>query len=243
VLAAGEVQVWWAHRRQLRPHHVALLDAGEQGRRDLLAHDADRHLFTLGCATVRTVLGSLLDVAPGAVRLDRTCPDCDRPHGRPVPRHAGDLDCSVSRSGDHVAVAVTRGVRVGVDVERVLPVPGLDRLVTQVLARTELAAWRRCPAPLRDFYTYWTRKEAVLKATGWGLRVAPDRLAVSAPGVPARVLAASGLPIAPDRVRLHDLRAPAGYAAAVAILGNAVTEVAERDAAPLLADAPVREHR
>lgn len=243
MLAAGEAQVWWAHRTEVRAHHVALLDAGERGRRDLLAHDADRQLFTLGCALVRTVLGTLLDVAPGAVRLDRTCPDCDRPHGRPAPRHAGDLDCSVSHSGDRVAVAVTRGARIGVDVERVLPVPGLDRLVTQVLAPTELAAWGRCPAPLRDFYTYWTRKEAVLKATGWGLRVAPDRLAVSAPGAPAQVLAASGLPLPPDRVRLHDLGAPAGYAGAVAILVDGVTAVAERDAAPLLTASPAREHR
>jgi 4'-phosphopantetheinyl transferase len=239
VLVAGEAQVWWAHRTQLRPEHVALLDAGEQGRRDLLADDADRHLFALGCATVRTVLGMLLDVAPRAVRLDRTCPDCDRPHGRPVPRHAGDFHCSVSHSGDRVAVGVTRGAGIGVDVERVLAVPGLDRLVSQVLAPTELRAWRTCPAPLRDFYTYWTRKEAVLKATGWGLRVAPNRLAVSAPGVPARVLAAAGLPLATNQVSLHDLRAAAGYAATVAILGNAVTVVAERDAGPLLARSSV----
>ena len=232
--AVGEAHVWWADRADVRPKHVALLDAGERRRRDLLARRVHRDLFTLGCALLRTVLGTVLGVRPGAVRIDRSCPDCDRPHGRPTLRHAGGLDCSLSRSGDRVVVAVTRGARIGVDVERVVTLTGLDRLVTQVLAPAELRSWRGGPDPLGGFYSYWTRKEAILKAAGCGLRIAPVKLTLSDPGTPPRLLTTREVPLAVERVHLHELRAPAGYAACAAVVGDAAAAIVEHDARPLL---------
>lgn len=44
---------------------------------------ADQDRFTLGVALTRTVLGALLGVVPEEVKLDRSCPDCGKPHGRP----------------------------------------------------------------------------------------------------------------------------------------------------------------
>jgi 4'-phosphopantetheinyl transferase len=48
--------------------------------------------------------------------VTRACPDCDRPHGKPLVPDTG-LHVSVSHSGDLVAVAVTTAAPVGIDVE------------------------------------------------------------------------------------------------------------------------------
>lgn len=131
----------------------------------------DRDRFLLGCATVRRVVGALLGIAPGAVVLDRSCADCGRPHGkvRVVAPHPPEL--SVSHSGDVVLVAVHRGAPIGVDVERVDPDLDTASLSGFVLSPEEAEVVGSVPAAdrTRAFTTYWTRKEAVLKATGDGL--------------------------------------------------------------------------
>ena len=83
------------------------------------------------------------------------------------------------------------------------------------------------------FYRYWTRKEAVLKASGDGLSVSPTRIAVSAPGSPAALTgwAGGGRPAA--TIHLQDLDPGSGYAAALASIG-APLEPCEHDAAALM---------
>jgi 4'-phosphopantetheinyl transferase len=83
-----------------------------------------------------------------------------------------------------------------------------------------------------DFFTYWTRKEAVVKATGDGLAVPLRRVRVTPPGVAPALLAY------PDRtltVQMRDLAPGPGYAAALAVVTGAPVEVRERPAAGLLA--------
>jgi len=230
-LPPGACQVWWARPARARDRHLLLLDDAERERRARLRHAADRDRFTVGCALLRSLLGRLTGVAPALVEVDRTCPDCDRPHGKPTPRDAANLDCSVSHGGDLVVVAVARGVRIGVDVEEIRPDGDVDLVASRALAPAELASLAGMSAAdrRRGFYTYWTRKEAVLKAMGAGLRVAPDQVTVSPLVEPPRVLGFADCALTP-------LSPGERYAACLAALGGELTSVAEFDATELLVD-------
>jgi 4'-phosphopantetheinyl transferase len=59
--------------------------------------------------------------------------------------------------------------RIGVDVEQMLPIPLSD--FESHFTREEFLHMQEAPNPLLTFYTYWTQKEAVLKAMGTGLSV------------------------------------------------------------------------
>lgn len=229
--------VWWATPSLARDWHVRLLSPGEHDRRARLRQAADRDRFTVGCALLRIVVGRATGVSPAALELDRSCPDCARPHGKPRPRHAPGLDCSVSHSGDRVAVAVARCAAIGVDVEEIEPGLDVRRLADRICAPAEVASLEQLPAEDRPwgFSTTWTRKEAILKATGYGLRVAPDQVRVSSPLEPPRLLDVGDVPFPSQRVTLHRLDPGEGYAASLAALNGPLTAVTEFDAAPLLA--------
>jgi 4'-phosphopantetheinyl transferase len=233
-LRPGVVQVWWASTSGLRPEHDALLAPADLARRGRLARAEDRERSTTGVAVVRAVLGTALGVPPAELAIDRSCPACGADHGKPRLVDAPDLHVSVSHSGSVVVVAVRTGSPVGVDVEEVGRFgPGeLDVLAGETLAAEERDQLARRPVAGRPpaFTTYWTRKEAVLKATGQGLGAPLGDLVVSAPSDPPRVLRWTGA----GPVWLRDLPAPPGFAGALAGLGPPPADVAHRDAGPLL---------
>ena len=158
-----DVEVWW---REPSLEGAGLLVGVEQERADAYLRDADRARFVTGVALSRTVLGDKLALAPRDVPLDRTCQDCGRPHGPPRLRD-GPL-FSISHSGERVVLAVA-DVPVGVDVEK------LDRRLdpTRLAKRMLLPEERARIATPDDFLRTWTRKEALVKATGEGVFVLP----------------------------------------------------------------------
>jgi 4'-phosphopantetheinyl transferase len=233
VTSRSSVAVWWADLEDARPSHVALLNGVERARRERFARPADRDRFTLGVALTRCVVGQRLGQVPEAVRLDRTCPTCGAPHGRPrLVDPASSLRISVSHSGNRVVVAIADRGDVGVDVEASGTELDVDGLGTSVLTPAERAELDRSPADLREigFLTYWTRKEAVLKATGDGLRVDPDRFTVSVPGEPPRILDWPERPDLPSRISLHTLDPGPGHVACLALLDVSGAEVDQRSA-------------
>jgi 4'-phosphopantetheinyl transferase len=235
----GVCSVWWARPDDVRPEHDALLSAADLERRSRLRRTADRQRLTAAWAVARLVLGAATGTAPDRLAVDRRCPRCGAQDGKPWLPTAPDLHVSVSHSGDCVVVAVAAGAAVGVDVEETGPIEpaDLDRLAHGTLAAEELAELARVPRAGRAhaITTWWTRKEAVLKATGEGLTARLDELVVSPPGFPPRVLRWEGRGSSPvDRLSLHALHPPHGFVATVAVLGDAPTEVLEDDAGPLL---------
>jgi 4'-phosphopantetheinyl transferase len=234
--APGTAHVWWARRQDAAPELERLLDEAERGRLAAYRRSEDRERFLAGCALAKAALAGYLGRDPGAIRLDRTCPRCGKPHGKPRLLDAGTsaLELSVSHAGDLVAVAVATGARVGVDVEplerRLRPV----ELASVALApeeAEELAALdegeRICA-----FLVYWTRKEAATKAVGLGLEIPLSGVRVSPPGEPPRLLAWEHA-VAPEDVMLADLAAPDGHVAALAVVGEC-DEVVELDGSALL---------
>lgn len=227
------VEVWWARVHNARPELAADLDPAEQGRLAAYARPEDKARFLLGCAVVRRVLGLHLSLPPANVRLDRSCPDCGRPHGKVHALDADGIQLSISHSGDLIAVAFHPRTPVGVDVEVVDPKIEADSLATVSLAESEakeLAKYE--PAErARAFTTYWTRKEAVVKATGDGMRADLRTVIVSPPDQPAALLEWSGYD---GPVQLVDLDAGPDYTAALAILSSDRPTVNALDAAALL---------
>ncbi|MBC6460064.1 4'-phosphopantetheinyl transferase family protein [Actinomadura sp. HBU206391] len=226
-------EVWWAALTDVRPWHAGLLDPVERGRRELYLREEDRDRFTIGVALTRLACGARLGVPPERVPLIRTCPDCGAPHG--APRVDGDGPrVSVSHSGDRVALAVTGGGPVGVDVEsRAITTGDIEE---QVLGPAELADLRGLAEGERQrgLLAYWTRKESIVKATGDGLRAPLTDLRVSAPGEAPRLLAWAGRPGLAARIGLHALDPGPGHVACLALIDQPHATVRELSAADLL---------
>jgi 4'-phosphopantetheinyl transferase len=215
--------VWWSPPADDVAAGAALLDDGERARCATLARAADRARFVAARLLARRAVAAELGCDPRTVRLTARCVICGGAHGKPrVAGAGGDLDLSIAHSGRHVVVAVAHGCRVGVDVERTGPFEDLVDAPAGVLDCAERAALVALPAAERRtaFFAYWVRKEALLKATGHGLAIAPAAVRVTPPGDPPAVV--SGPPgAAGGRVLLHDLDAGPGYAACLALLGDA----------------------
>ncbi len=218
----GEVHVWLA-RDAVPPDGIeALLDQAERERVARYAAAADRTRFTVGCFLLRVAAGRYLGVPAEAIMVDRGCPNCGRPHGKPryvAPAAARGLEVSVSHSGRVVAVAFARAP-VGVDIEefdRTLIPWDLTSLILSPDEQEEYYAVDR--DPFRRFLVYWTRKEAATKAVGLGLSVPLDRVIVSAPEAPP-VLHTWPVAEAPSSVNLRDLRLGPRVVGALALVGS-----------------------
>ncbi|MFF5174581.1 4'-phosphopantetheinyl transferase family protein [Micromonospora sp. NPDC000089] len=135
------------------------------------------------------------------------------PDGRPYARVGGAvLPVSVSHGDGVLVVAARRAGPVGVDVERLRPLPA-PALAGRWYAPTEVDWLRGRPADRRDeaFLLLWTAKEAVGKALGRGLRDGGLRrvMPAPAPGSPLRAL--------PDEPRIRVGHPPAGTALVLAV--------------------------
>lgn len=230
--SAGSIrrcQVWWARPAVATPRLIGLLDDVERARHDAYHRTVDRARFLTGRVVGKAVVAALLGIEPDLVRFDSTCSDCGRTHGKPrVVRPsglAGDVvlpEMSISHSGDLVGVAVTAGLPVGIDVEQERDVE-VDGLVRMTLSAGELDAFAEVAQPDRDaaFFTYWARKEAILKATGRGLAVSMTKVTVTPWDQPPRVVDSQASEVDITRMRMAQLDAGFGYRACVAVIAGA----------------------
>jgi 4'-phosphopantetheinyl transferase len=232
--------VWWAGPAPATPGLLALLDDTERSRYDRYRREVDQLRFLTGRALIRAVAGHRLGIEPEAVVLDASCYDCGKPHGKPRIVAPGAPEVSISHSGERVALAVVDGAPVGVDVEEIRDADVAD-LARIVLSDDERATFAQVPEPaLRNaFFTYWARKEAVVKATGKGMSVAMSSFTLSAHDAPPAVLSSRTAEVDPATVRMADLDADerdrSGYRASLAVFTVDDLEVTEHSAGELIA--------
>jgi len=151
------------------------LSADELERLERLRRPEIGRRWLISRGAMREILGAELQISPASVRLQLGA------HGRPrldPGAHETDLDFNLSHSGDLALVATARGVRVGIDVERLRPGRDPLRIADRYFSAAEVAAVRAFPAADRPmaFLRYWTAKEALAKALGLGLRTPSGEL-------------------------------------------------------------------
>jgi 4'-phosphopantetheinyl transferase len=216
-LHARSCQLWWASASAAGPHLLDLLDEEERHRHDGFVRAEDRSLFLVSHALTRIVTAHHVAIPPRAVRYAGKVATYEKPR---LGDAAAELEFSVSHSGACVVFAISRAVTLGVDVERVTATVPDASLLASVLCAAEQRAFMAMPPPVQPwaFCRYWTRKEAVLKATGDGLEISPVRIAVTAPRTAPALVRWSGPGRPAKSVHLYDLDAPPGYAATLATL-------------------------
>lgn len=210
--------VAWGRAASLPSAAVGLLTLAERARLDRLLRAEDRQRSAAATVLLRLLACAVTGVRAHAIRIDRTCQRCLGNHGPPQLSLPG-IEASVSHSGDLAGAAVSLAGPVGLDVEMVRP-QRVRRVATHVLADDE-----RVEDP-SDLVRYWTRKEAVVKATTDGIGVGMSGVRVTPPSRAPELLSYPGRPDL--RVQLHDLRAGPGHFASVAVLTDDRVEVTEQ---------------
>jgi 4'-phosphopantetheinyl transferase len=180
-LQEGEVHVWRlsldlpAQRVWLLRHSI---DENEATRASRFHRETDRMRFIVAHAQLRSVLAGYLNAPPEQLKFRNN--RWGKPYLAPE-GHGADLAFNYSRSNGIGLCAVSRGRQVGVDVEHVRSLPDYAEIAARFFSPPEVEALNATPEPMRQrvFYTFWTRKEAYVKALGKGLSVPLDQFDIS----------------------------------------------------------------
>lgn len=119
--------------------------------------------------------------------------------------------------------AVTRDRELGVDLEPIHYIAETEQIVDHYFSERENAEFRALTEEKKQkaFFTYWTSKEAYLKASGEGLTRPLNQIDVSlVPGEPARLTSVDGDVKEASRWTLQELRSAPGFVAALVVEGQ-----------------------
>jgi 4'-phosphopantetheinyl transferase len=215
-LGADGVHVWRVSLdddervEQLSP----LLSGDERERAARFRFEVHRRRYVAAHGALRLVLASYLGAAPTTLRLETDAA------GKPHLADGSRLSVNLSHADGVALVAVTWGRRIGVDVERI-GADSIHEIVNRFASareRQELLALSGA-ARRAACVSWWTRKEAYVKALGCGLTKGLDTFDVTL-GNPPRLIADRNDGTAHQRWRIHDVDVGADYAAAVAVEGS-----------------------
>ena len=171
LLGQDEVHVWsfcLAETEETLAHLEAVLAPEEQIRAAAFRFDRDRSRYVTGRATLRTILGRYLGAAPESIQLTTG------PNGKPLLNEAlaaSGLQFNLAHCEDAAILALTCDRPVGLDIERLRPVEDAEEMAEVFCSPREFAEFKAVAKSEKDaaFFRIWTRKEALLKATGAGI--------------------------------------------------------------------------
>ncbi len=160
---------------------LSILSDDERARAGQFHFERDRHRYVVRHAVLRELLASYLDCAPERIAFTQN-------HYGKLSVAGSDLRFNLSHSHGIALYAVTRGIEVGCDIERRDPEFAAEQIPEWFFSREETRALRALPLARQTegFFNCWTRKEAYIKARGYGLSLPLDSFDVSlVPGAPA----------------------------------------------------------
>jgi 4'-phosphopantetheinyl transferase len=218
--AARETHVWSSVLSAPASVHAyceSLLSAGEAARAARFHFDEDRRRFVLARGLLRLLVGTCLGA--DARSLEFSYSETGKPDLR-QPRTSSPLRFNVAHSGGRALYALARGSAVGIDIEQVRDGVDWDGIAHRFFAPGEREVLARLPARARRraFFETWTRKEAMLKATGAGIAGGLDGLVLARRPGKRVFIDRCDLPgIVPFGWSLFDLPVARGFVAALAV--------------------------
>jgi len=166
---AGEVHLWVVRLDQPIPD-VSSMEEVLSGEERLEARRYRNHResmrFVIRRAARRITLAKYVGCPPARLEFSASA------LGKPSLAHSSGIVFNCTASNDLAIIAAAEPCRIGVDLEHIRPMPDALDTARDFLSDAENAALRAAPPDKRGalFLLYWTRKEALAKALGIGLR-------------------------------------------------------------------------
>lgn len=157
-------------------NYSRLLSREEQERSTRFLFPHLKRNFIVDHARLRLILGAYAGRAPETLAF------AVNEYGKPeLADGAGSLRFNLSHTHGRSVVAVCLDSPVGIDVEAVRPIDDWEGIAQSHFSAREIAALHASAESDRQhaFFRCWTRKEAFLKAHGFGLSIPLDSFAVS----------------------------------------------------------------
>lgn len=145
--------------------YSAWLSADECDRVQRFKNPRHQRDFVAARGALRSHLAKYLNCHPKEICFDYG------DHGKPRLANHPYLHFNLAHSHERALIVVCKTAAIGVDLEKVRPVPKLLALAKRFFNASEyesIAALPEASQP-EKFFAYWTCKEAYLKATGTGL--------------------------------------------------------------------------
>ncbi|MGR8980970.1 MAG: 4'-phosphopantetheinyl transferase family protein [Gammaproteobacteria bacterium] len=160
-----------------------LLDTNEQAAAVSIKNAARRVRYVAAHGYLRNLLSETVDEAPQKLRILKN------EYGKPFLADYPKIAFNLSHSANFLIIAIGRDCRLGIDIEVCKPRANFPALVQKCFGDIEAAWWNSLPESekIREFYRFWTRKEAFVKAVGRGIALGLNRCIVN-PEHPTRWL-------------------------------------------------------
>ncbi|MFZ1086039.1 MAG: 4'-phosphopantetheinyl transferase superfamily protein [Terracidiphilus sp.] len=190
-----------------------VLIGDEIGRAEQFSFNHLREAFVITRGILRYLLGRYLNLHPSCIRFIYGA------KGKPSVESLTPVQFNMTHSGNLAAVAITSHCSIGIDLERIRPMPDIHQIASHFFCSGETAEIMSFSPSEREraFFHCWTRKEAYIKALGEGLYTPLDSFRVTVqPNTPARIVHIEQDTSEADEWTLHDLCLATDYAAALA---------------------------
>jgi 4'-phosphopantetheinyl transferase len=214
---SGDCIAVWSLRTDVSEATAAkfepFLSVDEKERAARCRFEGLRVAFSVTRGALRYLLGRYLKLHPELIRFKYG------PKGKPALALDIGIEFNTTHSGDLAAFAFAADCEVGIDLEKIRPLPEVEDIANRFFSKDE-AIELASLAPeerLAAFYRCWTGKEAYLKAVGCGLSAPLDEFRVSLTADETTPLIQFGYDR--DAVKpwtLHDLSVGPDYAGALA---------------------------
>lgn len=145
--------------RQSEKLILGTISISEQQKAKRFLHVNDSRRFLATRFAVRNILSGFINIPPEKINFHQTA------NKKPA---VSGLEFNLAHSGNLIVIIVS-SMAVGIDLEWIDPIFDYNHLIDELLTLDEKRQMLQSENPLLDFYATWTRKEAVLKATGEGL--------------------------------------------------------------------------
>jgi 4'-phosphopantetheinyl transferase len=180
-LALGQIDVWACFYPEIRDEALlnryrAMMSDAERQKELGFRFPKDRHCYVVTRALLRTVLSRYAELDPAQWSFALNAygkPEISNPY-----RAKQRVSFNLSHTDGLIVLGIAAGTALGVDTENVNTRGATIDIAESFFAADEIAALRQLTAEEQNkrFFSYWTLKEAYVKARGMGLSIPLDEI-------------------------------------------------------------------